>query len=73
MKPATILSVFTFGAGQEGILKFRRVREWGRRNQGLHVFELSEMGQCLTAAGFEDFQPEMSGSILTFTARRRGA
>jgi ubiquinone/menaquinone biosynthesis C-methylase UbiE len=70
MRPAAILSVFTFAAGRGGVLKFRRVREWSRRNHGLHVFDLSEMEQYLTASGFEDFQPEMSGSILTFSARK---
>jgi ubiquinone/menaquinone biosynthesis C-methylase UbiE len=70
MKPAAILSVFTFGAGRGGVLKYRSVREWSRRNHGLHVFDLSEMEQYLTASGFEDFQPEMSGSILTFSARK---
>jgi len=36
MKPAAILSVFTFAAGSGGVLKFHRVREWSRRNHGLH-------------------------------------
>jgi SAM-dependent methyltransferase len=71
MKPGAILSVFTFGAGTGGILKFRRVREHSLRHHGLHVFELAEMEKYLTAAGFEDFQPEMSGSILTFGARKQ--
>jgi ubiquinone/menaquinone biosynthesis C-methylase UbiE len=73
MKPAAILSVFTFAAGSGGVLKFRRVREWSRRHAGLHVFELSEMEQYLTASGFKDFQPEISGSILTFSARKQAA
>jgi ubiquinone/menaquinone biosynthesis C-methylase UbiE/uncharacterized protein YbaR (Trm112 family) len=73
MKPAAILAVFTFAAGDGGILKYRRVREWSRRRHGLHVFELSEMEQYLTASGFQDFQPEISGSILTFSARKRAA
>jgi len=73
MKPGAILSAFTFGAGTEGILKSRRVRERSFRHHGLHVFELSEMEQHLGAAGFEDFLPEMSGSILTFGSRKRAA
>jgi len=73
MKPAAILSVFTFAAGRGGILKFRRVREWSLKKHGLHVFELSELEQYLAASGFEDFQPEVSGSILTFSARRQSA
>jgi ubiquinone/menaquinone biosynthesis C-methylase UbiE len=71
MKPAAILSVFTFAAGRGGILKFRRVREWSLKNHGLHVFELPEMDRYLTASGFENFQPEISGSTLTFSARKQ--
>ncbi len=73
MKPGAILSVFTFTQGRGGILKFRRVREQLRRKHGLHVFNLSEMEQYLTASGFTDFQPEVSGSILTFSARKQAA
>jgi ubiquinone/menaquinone biosynthesis C-methylase UbiE len=73
MKPGAILAVFTFTAGRKGILKFRRVREWSLRDHGLHVFDLPEMEQYLTASGFENFQPEVSGSILTFSARKRAA
>jgi ubiquinone/menaquinone biosynthesis C-methylase UbiE len=73
MKPGAILSVFTFAAGDGGILKFRWVREWSRKNHGLHVFDLSQMEQYLTASGFKDFQPELSGSILTFSARKQAA
>ena len=72
IKPGGILAVFTFTAGRGGILKFRRVREWFRRDQSLHVFDLSEMETYLTASGFKDFQPEVSGSILTFSARKAG-
>jgi SAM-dependent methyltransferase len=72
MKPGAILAVFTFTGGRGGILKFRRVREWYRRDQGLHVFDLPEMDGYLTASGFKGFQPEVSGSILTFSARKQG-
>jgi ubiquinone/menaquinone biosynthesis C-methylase UbiE/uncharacterized protein YbaR (Trm112 family) len=70
VKPGSILSAFTFTAGRRGILKFRRVRESYRRNQGLHVFELAELERYLTASGFANFRPDVSGSILTFTARK---
>ena len=73
MKPGAILAVFTFTAGRGGILKFRRVREWSLRDHGLHVFDLSQMEQYLTASGFKDFQPGVSGSILTFSARKKAA
>jgi ubiquinone/menaquinone biosynthesis C-methylase UbiE len=71
MKPGAVLSVFTFTAGEGGILKFRRVREWSRRKHGLHVFGVDEMRQCLSAAGLEDFRPTVAGSILTFSARKQ--
>jgi ubiquinone/menaquinone biosynthesis C-methylase UbiE/uncharacterized protein YbaR (Trm112 family) len=70
MKPGATLAVFTFTAGRGGILKYRRVREWSRREHGLHLFELSEMRQYLRDSGFEAFQPEVSGSVLTFSARK---
>jgi hypothetical protein len=71
MKPGAILAVFTFTAGRGGVLKYRRLREWMGRDHGLHVFELPEMERYLTLSGFKDFQPEVSGSVLTFSARKR--
>ena len=71
MKPGAPLSVFTFTAGDAGILKYRRVREWMSSKHGLHVFVLSELERLLDAAGFERFKPRVSGSILTFSARRK--
>jgi ubiquinone/menaquinone biosynthesis C-methylase UbiE len=73
MKPGAILSVFTFTAGRTGILKYGRVRERMRKKHGLHVFELPEMERYLAAADFERFEPEVLGSILTFSARKKGA
>jgi len=73
LKPAAILTVFTFTAGTGGIPKFRSVLEWSRRRHGLHVFDVSEMERHLKASGFEDFEPEVAGSILTFSARKRAA
>jgi hypothetical protein len=49
------------------------VREWSRSEQSLHVFEVAEMKQYLTLSGFEDFQPEVLGSVLTFSARKQPA
>jgi hypothetical protein len=73
MNPGAVLSVFTFGAGQGGILKYRRVREWGWNKYGLHVFEPQEMERYLNASGFGEYQPVLAGSIFTFSARKRAA
>jgi len=70
MKPGAIISVFSFTAGSGGILKFRSVREWSLKRQGLHVFESSDMERYLTVSDLEDFRPEVSGSVLTFSARK---
>jgi SAM-dependent methyltransferase len=72
MKPGGILTVFTFGTGRRGILKYPRMRERGKA-YGLHVFELTEVGEYLAAAGFQDFDPTLRGSILTFGARKKPA
>jgi SAM-dependent methyltransferase len=70
MKPGAALAVYTLTAGRGGILKYRCVREWSRRNHGLRVFALSEMKNYLIAAGFDDIRPEIHGSILIFSARK---
>jgi hypothetical protein len=73
MKPGAVLAVFTFTAGRGGVLRYRQVRARMRRDHGLHVFELPEIEQYLTDSGFEDFQPDVSGSILTLSARKQPA
>jgi SAM-dependent methyltransferase len=70
MKPGGKLVVFTFTAGRGGILKLQSVRARSR-NHGLHLFDLPELERSLAASGFEAFQPKESGSILTFSARKR--
>jgi len=72
MKPGAILSVFTFTAGDGGILKYHRGREWSRKH-GMHVFDLAEMKQYLADSGFEGFRPEVAGSVLQFSALRRAS
>jgi SAM-dependent methyltransferase len=64
MKPGAPLSVQTFVAGNTIINRFMQKRSW------LHTFELVELQQYLTEAGFEGFQPELDGIVLTFSARK---
>jgi len=71
MKPAAVLSVFTFAPGDAGILKYRRIREWMRSKYDLHVFELPELKRLLELSGFERFEPQVFGSVLTFKAHRQ--
>jgi SAM-dependent methyltransferase len=64
MKPGAPLSVQTFVAGNTVINRFMQKRSW------LHTFQLVELQQYLTAAGFEEFRPELDGIVLTFSARK---
>jgi SAM-dependent methyltransferase len=71
MKEGAPLAVFTFFAGNGGLLRFRRIREHVQQDHGVHVFEIPELEQYLVEAGFESFQPQVYGSILLFSARKR--
>jgi SAM-dependent methyltransferase len=64
MKPGAPLSVQTFVAGNTVINRFLQKRSW------LHTFELGELEQYLTEAGFEGFRPELAGIVLTFSVRK---
>lgn len=73
MKPGALLATFTFTAGEGGLLKYERFRRRSRDRHGLHVFALEDLKRDLTSSGFEDFQPQVAGSILVFSARRRSS
>ena len=72
MKEGAPLAVTTFVAGNKGILRFRRVRIHVQQHHSVHVFELPQLESYLTESGFEDFLPQVYGSLLVFSARKRG-
>ncbi len=72
MKEGAPLAVMTFWAGDRGILRFSWARAHIDEEHGAHVFELSELEGYLSEAGLTDFQPQTYGSLLVFSARRRG-
>jgi ubiquinone/menaquinone biosynthesis C-methylase UbiE/uncharacterized protein YbaR (Trm112 family) len=72
MKPGAALAAFTFTAGEGGLLKYQAFRRWSRDRHGLHVFTLDDLSRDLTSSGFDDFRPKVAGSVLTFSARKRG-
>ena len=71
MKPGAALAAFTFTAGAGGLLKYEGFRRRSRDRHGLHVFALDDLRRDLTSSGFDDFQPKVVGSVLTFSARKR--
>jgi ubiquinone/menaquinone biosynthesis C-methylase UbiE len=64
MKPGAPLSVQTFVAGKTAVNRFIQKHAW------VHTFDLVELQQYLTEAGFEGFRYELDGIVLTFSARR---
>jgi SAM-dependent methyltransferase len=62
MKQGAPLSVQTFVAGKTVVNRLLQGRSW------LHTFELAEIRQYLTEAGFDRFQPTLDGIVLIFSA-----
>jgi len=71
LKEGAPLAVMTFIAGKKGVLRFPRIRKHVQQEHGVHIFEIPELEQHLTEAGFENFQPRVYGSILVFSVRKR--
>ena len=70
MKPGGVLAVTTFAPVRTGILRYQRIRERIERD-GVRLFKPAQLDGYLTQAGFEDFRPQLDGSVLTFGARKR--
>ncbi len=70
MKNGAPLGVTTFIAGNTGIVRFHRVRK-RLQERGVHVFEIAELEKYLVEAGLESFRPQVYGSLLVFSARKR--
>ena len=64
MKPSAPLSVQTFVEGKTVINRLLQNRSW------LHTFKLDDLQRSLIEAGFESFQPELDGIVLTFSAHK---
>ena len=64
MKPGAPLSVQTFTTGKTTVNRFVQKHSW------VHTFELDELQQYVTKAGFEGFRYELDGIVLTFSARK---
>jgi ubiquinone/menaquinone biosynthesis C-methylase UbiE len=70
MKPGALLAVTTFTPARVGILRFQRIRE-RIETLGGRLFELAQLEGYLAQAGFEGFSPQVDGSVVTFSARKR--
>lgn len=70
VKPGAPLAVTTMTDDHKGIFRFRRIREEARR-RGSHLFKVQELEQFVVKAGFDNFRPQMYGSMVLFGARKR--
>lgn len=70
LKSGSPLGIVTVTTGPAGLLRFRRIINYGRR-RGLRVFEVPALEQMLHEAGFEHFRSTTHGSLLTVRAQKR--
>jgi len=72
LKPGAPLVVVTFLDRDQPFLRMRRRAE-ARNPQmlRLHFFEVDELEQALTQAGFGNYEPQVCGGIIIFRARRK--
>jgi ubiquinone/menaquinone biosynthesis C-methylase UbiE len=64
MKACAPLAVTTFVAGNAPLTRLMK------RRKNMHVFQIPDLEQYLTEAGFEGFEPKLDGTFLTFSARK---
>jgi SAM-dependent methyltransferase len=69
LKSGSPLAIVTVTRGPAGLLRFRRIINYGLR-RGLRVFEVSALEQMLHEAGFENFRSTTHGSLLTVRAQK---
>ena len=72
LKPGAPLAATTVMAGDHGLFKYRAFREHMDKSHGLHTFSLEELAQLTAQAGFQDFQPQVFGSLVAFRVRKQG-
>jgi hypothetical protein len=65
LRRGTLLVGFTFTATHSRFSRF------GKRH-GARFFDVKELGDLLSQAGFEDYRPRVFGSALLFSAHRKG-
>ena len=64
LKAGAPLAVTTFVAGNAPLTRLMK------RRKNMHVFQIPDLQQYLTEAGFEGFEPKLDGTFLTFSARK---
>jgi ubiquinone/menaquinone biosynthesis C-methylase UbiE/uncharacterized protein YbaR (Trm112 family) len=70
LKPGSPLAATTVITGESGLFKFRAFREHMQKAHGLHTFSIPELARLTTQAGFQDFQPQIFGSLVAFRVHK---
>ncbi|MGQ9688465.1 MAG: methyltransferase domain-containing protein [Desulfobaccales bacterium] len=72
LRPGAPLAANTIIAGQEGLFRFRAFRRHALSFHGIRSFSLEELQNLTAQAGFQDFEPEVFGSLVVFRVRKAG-
>jgi len=72
LKPGALLVGVTFTPSNMGLLRFATMRKYVVQRHHARLFEVKNLGDILSHAGFEDYRPRTYGSGLIFSARRSG-
>jgi ubiquinone/menaquinone biosynthesis C-methylase UbiE/uncharacterized protein YbaR (Trm112 family) len=71
MKEGAPLAVVTLLEKNNKRSLFRRFRDRLLQPPSAHLFKVPELEQITAKAGFEDFQPQVYGSMILFSVRKR--
>lgn len=70
LRPGSRLVGMTLTHGARGLLASPWLRGRMNRDARLHIFDLGELAEDLSVAGFKHFDPVLHGAVLVFTAER---
>ncbi len=70
LKPGAPLVATTIVAGKTGLFRFRAFREHARAVHGIRSFSVPELQRLTAQAGFTNFEPQVSGSLIVFRVRK---
>ena len=72
LKPGAPLAANTIIAGRQGLFRFDAFRRHALAFHGIRAFSLEELQTFTARAGFQDFDPEVLGSLVVFRVRKAG-
>jgi len=72
MKLGAPLAVMCFALINSGLIRYKSIRERAEKGGG-HIYSVADLERYVVGAGLEDFSPHTYGSVVVFSARKKGA